>query len=102
VTPAEIRASILGMKDAIARAETTLVVLVAQREEDRKAIHDLEAQRAEHQTRIVLLERDGEIRAKRESALRAFRIGFWIAVFSAVASFVGSLVVAYYSSGVKR
>jgi hypothetical protein len=109
VTPAEIRAWILRSTETIAETKIVLEIIREerqedreQREKDRKAIRDLEKRQATQETRLALMERDAEIRAKREAELRTFRLGFWIAVFSAVASFVGSLVVAYYSSRIKR
>ena len=102
MTPAEIRASILRLTELVATTQAVVNTLLRQQEGDQAAIEGLNTRQAENHTRLALMERDAEIRAKRESDLRAFRLGFWIAVFSAVASFVGSLVVAYYSSRVKR
>lgn len=109
MTPAEIRAWILRYTETMAEAKTVLQIIREerqedreQREKDREAIRDLEKRQATQETRLALTERDAEVRAKREAELRTFRLGFWIAVFSAIASFVGSLVVAYYSSRTKR
>ncbi len=102
MTPAEIRAWILRYTETMAEAKTVLQIIREERQEDREAIRDLEKRQAAQETRLALMERDAEVRAKRESELRTFRLGFWIAVFSAIASFVGSLVVAYYSSRTKR
>ena len=109
MTPAEIRAWILRYTETMAEAKIVLQIIREerqddreQREKDREAIRKLEKRQATQETRLALMERNAEIRAKREAERRALGIGFWIAVFSAIASFVGSLVVANYSSRTKR
>ena len=102
MTPAEIRAWILRYTETITQAKTVLQITREEQQEDREAIRDLEKRQATQETRLALMERDAEVRAKRETERRTFHIGFWIAVFSAVASFAGSLIVAYYSSRTKR
>lgn len=84
--------------EAVARIDATLEVVVKRQDDDRVAIRDLQVQAAEDRTRIALVERDAESRAKRDAEVRSLRVQVWIATFTAVATFVGSLVVAYLAS----
>ena len=95
MTPAEIRASILKLTEAVARIDALLKVVVKQQDDDQVALREFQAHQAEDRTRLALLERDADNRAKRDGEFRSMRIQMWIATFSAVATFVGSLIVAY-------